>query len=370
MTNEPTTDPPRSKIRAAFVFGAKLALVGVGLLVASFAAPPVWVHVLGGSLAALALVVALSRAKGRRIVTAFGLLATVPLLVFAAKLGMDAHITSAPLGCACTYCSDAFSLANFSNWPFRQPDQWFAFLAPITFPLVGALGALIPLLLLRVRTSFSRRIRAGGGLVLHAASLASLALAAALLVHAFVCAARYPAADTYLPSLPEAGVLSPALGKPAEVRDYRMSKWPAILDVYRDRVDGLSIERSCNVSGSVCEFSIGGLRSCQNLVERSAAVTLRRDAAHDFITIDDGSHRFAFRGGTPIHVTTNDIADAVSPARGWLFVGCLGMLLAGWLQARRRRAEERLDAAALDVLAAAAAWSGVAPLLAIVGKMI
>ncbi|MDC3961829.1 hypothetical protein [Polyangium jinanense] len=356
--------PPRSKLRAAFLFVAKLALVGVGLLVTSFAAPPAWIHVLGGSLVALALVVVLSRAKGRRIVTAFGLLATAPLLVFAAKLGMDARITSAPLGCACSYCLGDWDLAGLAFWPFQQPDGWFAFLAPFTFPLVGALGALVPLLLVRARVSFSRRIRAGGGLVLRAGSLASMALAAALLVHGFVHAARYPAADTYLPSLPEAGLLPPALGKPTEVLDYRVSKFPAILDVYKDHVDGLSIERSCNVLGSLCEFSIGGQRTCQNLVERSAAVTLRRDAAHDFITIDDGSHRFAFRGGTLIHVTTNDIADAVSPARGWLVVGCLGMLLAGWLAVRRRRAEERLDAAALDVLAAAAAWIGIAPLLA------
>lgn len=365
-----SADPPRSNTRAAFLFVAKLALVGMALASTSFAAPPAWAHVLGGSLAALVLVLVLSRAEGRHIVTAFGLLATIPLLVFAARLGMDARITSAPLGCACSYCTDDFALAGLALWPFEQPDGWFAFLAPITFPLVGALGAVVPLLLLRGRASFSRHIRAGAGLVLHAGSLASLLLAAALLVHAFVRAGRYPAADAYLASLPQLGVLPPAQGKPTEVLDHRHSRWPAMLDVYRDKVDGLSIERSCNTSGSLCEFSIGGQRSCQNLVERSAAVTLRRDDAHDFMTIDDGSNRFAFRGGRLIHVTTSDIASVVSPAHGWLSVGCAGMLIAMGLWARRRRAEDRLDAAALDVLAAAAAWSGVAPLLAIVSKTI
>ncbi|MDI1481131.1 hypothetical protein [Polyangium sp. y55x31] len=359
-----SADPPRSKARAAFLFVAKLASVGVALAVTSFAASPTWMHVLGGSIAALVLVLAVSLAKGRHIVTAFGLLATVPLLVFSADLGMDARITSAPLGCACSYCIGDWEMAGLSFWPFEEPDGWFAFLAPFAFPIVGALGALVPLLLVRARDSFSRRIRAAGSLLLHAGSLASLLLAAALLVHAFVRAGRYPAADTYLASLPELGVLPPAQGKPAEVLDHRHSRWPAMLDVYRDQVDGLSIERSCNTTASLCEFSIGGQRSCQNLVERSAPVTLRRDVVHDFVTIDDGSNRFAFRGGTLIHVTTSDIAAAISPAHAWLSVGCAGMLLAMGLMARRRRAEERLDAAAFDVLAAAAAWIGVAPLLA------
>lgn len=398
-TREDAPRRPNTGAGASFLW--KLALVGGALSAAYASSLSVWTHVFAASLAALVLLLFLSRDPGRHIVAASGLLVAAPLLHFAAKLGMDARITADPLSCACSYCIDAFSLEDFS-WPFRHPDGWFAALAPFVFPLVGAIGVAIASLMLRVR-------RGWGGRALRAASLASLLLAAVVLLLAFVRARRLPTLETYLSSLPVVGVLPPAQGEPAEVID-RGGKWPATLHVYRDHVDGMAIERSCNVSMRRCEVSIGP-RSCQFLFERSAALTVRREyRGRAFVTLDDGSRHFAFFDGQLAHLKGTMVDEHVSPPRVWMIAGLLGMLLALELQVRRHRARKYLDwlrgaktaprlgiyrdgqspdsaettpgtpdeaieearreVIAYDVLSVAAAWVGVAPLIPMAAKVL
>lgn len=346
------TSPSRlSLLRSkSFVVGAA-CLAGVGgVIFFTYQLVPTfywtyWTRAFAGSLAALTLLVAFSRAPGRHIVAASGLLTTFPLLYIGADSALDDRITTDPLGCACDYCSDVFTF-DFGHYPWSLPDGWFATLSPILFPLFGALGALFAFLILRVRPAMPSWIRAGGGVALRVVGLASLALAAPLLVIAWNRAQTYPDPKDYLASLPVMAVVPPVSGDPFEVvRSENLGSGirTEARKIYKDPIAGLVIERSCGSSDAQCSVSFDGDSNCREIVRGAAEVTLRRDADGGLIFVEDGEGRFAFRDGSLVHLTLREIAGRMSPSMGWIGAGLLGMLLAVWFKLRRRNARQRLD---------------------------
>jgi len=348
MTPPSRLSPLRSK---GFALGAA-CLAGVGgVIFFTYQLVPLfywtyWTRAFAGSLAALTLLVAFSRAPGRHIVAASGLLTTFPLLYIGADSALYDRITSDPLGCACTYCSDTFTFGSFENFPWSLPDGGFATLSPILFPLFGAFGALLAFLILRVRPALPPWIRAGGGVALRVVGLASLALAAPLLVSAWNRAQTYPAPEDYLASLPVMAVVPPVSGDPfKEVRSVNRGSMGSTeaRKIYKDHIAGLVIERSCGSFDAVCAVDFDGKSSCREIVRGAAEITLRRDADGGLIFVEDGEGRFAFRDGLLVHLTLHELAGRMSPSMGWIGAGLLGMLLAVWFKLRRRSVRKRLD---------------------------
>lgn len=325
--------------------GARILVVGIaagGLSVAAFI-------VAGISRALLDLPVAT--------LTAVLLLAGTPLIArLATWAGVPRARAAAALAPAAVapflFAGAGYALGQpivVSHWRCGTGEMGLIMLAPFAVGLLGALGGLVGVAL------------AGrGGRIADAAlrglALGWLGLAAALLAWAGARAARYPAPDAYVASLPVVATVPPVSGAPRETigRDDGSS---LVDDVFIDRVPDLPLEIERRCTSEHCTFAVArpgeaeapldGKRKYMEggSVRRDAAIPLRRDEVHGFWVAEGGSpdaYREVASKLQLVDIHARDVGDALSPPRGWLAGGAGGALLAAWLLLRRRRATAAL----------------------------
>ncbi|KYF63383.1 hypothetical protein [Sorangium cellulosum] len=225
-----------------------------------------------------------------------------------------------------------------------------AWAAPLVGGLFGRLGSLLTSLLLR-------RERAWLPPTLRAASLAALALAAALVASAGLRLIQRPGLDRYVASLPVAAVLPPALGEPSRfVSGGGYSDLSRKLPVYEHAVAGLVVTRTCDTE---CKVSIAADTTIPPASESSyfvehvppeASLAVRRNSAADLVLIEplDGDadpRPLAFRGShlAPVDLYPEDLLGVAGPPLSWFVVAAAGVLFAGFVAQRRRRARKRFE---------------------------
>ncbi|WP_437813559.1 hypothetical protein [Sorangium sp. So ce1078] len=324
--------PPRA--------GRAGACVGVAAFFASHFLPVLY------PVALAALVALLFVAAGHRrprshggAATALGLTLLAPALLADAWLVLDQRI--------------ALGRLTHYDWAFVLVA---AYAAPLAVGLSGRLGSLLAGRLLR-------RERAWLPPALRAASLATLALASALVAGAALRLLQRPSLDRYVASLPVAAVVPPVEGEPSRLASRGPSGFGGSarsgdtkVRVHDLSVAGLVVTRACN-GASRCAVSLGpaehppppNLDARAETVRATASLALRRDSAEDLVLLSpvDASiytRPIAFRGPLlqPADLFPEDLVRAAGPPLGWLAVATAGVLFAGLVQRRRRRAQEHL----------------------------
>ncbi|WP_437958305.1 hypothetical protein WME76_00730 [Sorangium sp. So ce119] len=307
------------------------AWLGGAILLATFALPVLYPVAVGSLLAVLVLAWRDRRPHGCT-ATALGLTLLAPALVAHAWLLLDQRI----------------SVAN----PFSVFDMLAVIAAAVAAPpvgaLVGRLGSLLTSLLLR-------RERAWLPPALRAASLAALALAASLAAGAGLRLIQRSSLERYAASLPVAAVLPPALGEPSRFVGSGYPSIPRKIPVYEHAVAEFVVTRTCDAE---CIVSIAapaalphdsGMSRFAATIPPKASVAVRRTGAGDLVLIEplndaSDSQPLAFRGPhfEPTDLYPEDLLGVVGPPLSWSVVAAAGVLFAGFVVQRRRRARERL----------------------------
>ncbi|XXX77275.1 hypothetical protein WMF30_00685 [Sorangium sp. So ce134] len=225
-----------------------------------------------------------------------------------------------------------------------------AYAAPLIAGQSGLLGSVLAGRLLR-------RERAWLPPALRAASLAALALAAALVAGAAIRLSQRPGLDRYVASLPVAGVVPPVEGEPSRMVQHGPVSARESARVHEVAVAGFVIVRACKSYGR-CALSLGTAQqppspNLQHLAfghRETTSFALRRDSAEDLVLLDplDGnvhSRPFAFRAPVvyPAALFPRDLLGAAGPPLGWFAAAAAGVLFAGLVQRRRRRAQQHLE---------------------------
>ncbi|WP_437724750.1 hypothetical protein [Sorangium sp. So ce861] len=285
------------------------------------------------SLVALLLLAADGRRRHGGAATALGLTLLAPALLAGAWAVLQQPITERGYP-----SSDWYALV------------YAAYTAPLVAGLSGGLGSALALRLLR-------RERAWLPPALRAASLAALALAAALVAGAAIRLFQRPGLDRYVASLPVIAVIPPVEGEPSRVVERGDASADESLRVHDVSTAGFVVSRACDTFRR-CALSLGtaerppspNLHSRATGPRAQTAFALRRDSAEDLVLLDpldENAHKrpFAFRAPViyPEAVFPRDLLRAAGPPLAWLAVAAAGVLFAGLVQRRRRRAREHLE---------------------------
>ncbi|WP_437756184.1 hypothetical protein [Sorangium sp. So ce1389] len=308
------------------------ALLGGAVLIASHVLPLLH-HVAVASLLALLLLAVGYRRPLGCTAMALGLTLLAPAILAHALLLLDQRV-----GLARGFPGEKFDVILA------------AYAAPLVAGLSGGLGSLLAGRLLR-------RERAWLLPALRAASLAALALAVALVAGTALRQMQRPGIDRYVASLPIAAVIPPVEGEPTRTVRRGFASVRELLRVHELSVAGFTVTRTCGISDR-CTVSLGTaehplLREQKDRdpegVSATMALTLRRDSAEDLVLIEPVDDPYyarpiAFRG--PLFEITDlyprDLRRAAGPPLSWFTVAAAGVLLAGFVQRRRRKAREHL----------------------------
>jgi hypothetical protein len=186
---------------------------------------------------------------------------------------------------------------------------------------------------------------------------AALTVSVALVAASLARAARFPDPDHYVASLPVIGRVTAASGEPVAIKPLVPSKAPSPATpagearLYDDRIGSVVLRRRCVPDG--CDVTLVGaappeLREWGMSYDRvppTEPIEVRRDEPHD-IWVVEGHLTRPYVGPQLVlqDVTVRDVADRLSPPRGWLAGAALGLGLAGALLLLRRRAARELRA--------------------------
>ncbi|WP_437927815.1 hypothetical protein WMF37_00845 [Sorangium sp. So ce291] len=306
------------------------ALLGGAVLIASHVLPFLHHVVVASLLALLLLAVGYRRPLGCTAM-ALGLTLLAPAILAHALLLLHQRV-----GLARGFLGETFDVSLA------------AYAAPLVAGLCGGLGSLLT-------GSLLRRERAWLPPALRAASLAALALAAALVAGTALRQIQRPGLDRYVASLPVAAVMPPVEGEPSRTVRRGFASVHEVLRVHELSVAGFTVTRTCDI-GFSCTVSLGAAehppwpeRFPPETVSATASLALRRDSAEDLVLIDPVDDPYyarplAFRG--PLYKLTDlyprDLRRAAGPPLSWFAVAAAGLLFAGFIQRRRRQAREHL----------------------------
>ncbi|XXT20115.1 hypothetical protein WME94_00930 [Sorangium sp. So ce429] len=243
---------------------------------------------------------------------------------------------------------------SIAVWGYVRYDAYYgeavtACGAPLVAGLAGGLGSLLAGRLLR-------RERAWLPPALHRTSVVALALATAFVADAALRLVHRPGLDRYVASLPVLGVVPPVEGGTSRLVERSEGPDAGRFRVHSVSVAGHVVSRACNFARR-CTVSIGterdppppNLRPLADTIHETTSLALRRDSAADLVLLDpSGEHGrtrpFAYT--TPILFPTPLVPRVLLPISGpplsWFAIAAAGLLFAGFVQRRRRRARDHL----------------------------
>ncbi|WP_437507370.1 hypothetical protein [Sorangium sp. So ce1099] len=307
------------------------ALIGGAGLVA-YCCLPVLYPVPIASLAALLFLVRIYRRPHGAAATALGLALVTPVLLTAAWLTM------------------VQSIAVRGYVPYHAYYEGLPVLvAAFAAGVAGGLGSLLAGRLLR-------RERAAFAPALRWASLVALALAAVFVADAALRLVNRPGLERYVASLPVLGVVPPIEGEPLQSVERGAAYAPGRVRVHTVAVAGYAVTRACSFDLR-CTVSFGtesdpvspNLNPLADKIHETTSLAVRWDSATGLVLIDplgESVHSkpfaFATRGGYATPLFPRMLLPISGPPLSWFAVGAAGLLFAGFVQRRRRRARDRL----------------------------
>ncbi|WP_437654757.1 hypothetical protein [Sorangium sp. So ce1182] len=306
------------------------ALIGGAGLVACCCLPHLY-PVPIASLVALLFLVRIYRRPHGAAATALGLTLVTPVLLTGAWLTLVQSIA-------------ARNYVPYDAYYEGLPVLVAAFAAGVA----GGLGSLLAGRLLR-------RERAAFPPALRWASLVALALATVFVADAALRLVNRPGLERYVASLPVLGVVPP-VEEPLQSVERGAAYAPGRVRVHTVAVAGYAVTRACGFDLR-CTVSFGtesdpvspNLNPLADKIHETTSLAVRWDSATGLVLVDplDESVRskpFAFttRGGHATPLAPLMLLPLSGPPLSWFAVGAAGLLFAGFVQRRRRRARDRV----------------------------